>query len=915
MSRIINEISARLSLRAPQRDSLEIMARVATILNLAKDIDVAGALKVVQSEYPSVTDFERDFPSLCFALATGVGKTRLMGAFIAWLYLEGKSRNFFVLAPNLTIYNKLIADFSPGTAKYVFNGISEFVTAPPVIITGDNYESGKGVRDEARRGQLNLLPGMPESAIHINIFNISKIDSEAKAAVRENELPRIKRLQEYIGQSYFEYLSGLPDLVLLMDEAHRYRAKSGMRAISELKPILGLELTATPFTETPKGPSWFKNAVYSYSLAQAITDGFVKKPAVATRQDFEPKGLSEAELERIKLEDGVRLHETVRSELRLYAKGQDRRLVKPFMLVIARDTDHARDLLNRFKSPDFFGGQYADKVIEVHSALSGEEKEETVKSLLAVEDPEEKTEVVIHVNMLKEGWDVTNLYTIVPLRAANARTLIEQSIGRGLRLPYGKRTGVTTVDRLTIVAHDKFQEIVDEANKPGSLIRRIDTLILGPQGPAEAPTVVVVDPLAEVLVAAASHPTPPQDDLPMSTAPKVEASAVLAHPQGAMIASVVFNAIQRTAGLGSAKDLLGETQQAKLTAAVKAALPEIQEALPGVTAAVSVAEVIKQVAEAYVKLSIDVPRITVVPQSEQVAFAFTDFDLDVSGDRFRFQPVNEEILVQQLHDHAQDRIGSAAAQNREPRLEDYVVRELVDYDDVDYDSNAELLYKLAGQLVDHLRSRPLDDGAIRNVLLYHQKRIGALIHAQLDAHCKVQVIGYETKVLAGHTPLRSVSWSMAAGEEPRPFRVPVDKKGEIRSMLFAGFRKCLYPLQKFDADPERQFAVCLENEKRVEKWVKPAPNAFQIMLPGGQQYLPDFVVEADDGLYLCEVKRADYLKDPEVLDKARAAITWCESATAYTKKNGGKPWRYLMIPHTQIQENLSLDWFVKNCRR
>ena len=71
---------------------------------------------------------------------------------------------------------------------------------------------------------------------------------------------------------------------------------------------------------------------------------------------------------------------------------------------------------------------------------------------------------------LKEGWDVTNLYTIVPLRAANARVLIEQSIGRGLRLPYGKRTGVTAVDRLNIVAHDRFQEIISEANKPDSAI-------------------------------------------------------------------------------------------------------------------------------------------------------------------------------------------------------------------------------------------------------------------------------------------------------------------------------------------------------------------------------------------------------------------------------------------------------------
>ncbi len=102
-----------------------------------------------------------------------------------------------------------------------------------------------------------------------------------------------------------------------------------------------------------------------------------------------------------------------------------------------------------------------------------------IERLLKVEHTDEPTEIVIHVNMLKEGWDVTNLYTIVPLRAANARILIEQSIGRGLRLPYGKRTGVTAVDRLNIVAHDRFQEIIDEANKPDSAIR-LQAVVLDP---------------------------------------------------------------------------------------------------------------------------------------------------------------------------------------------------------------------------------------------------------------------------------------------------------------------------------------------------------------------------------------------------------------------------------------------------
>jgi len=150
-------------------------------------------------------------------LATGVGKTRLMGAFITYLFRQRLSRHFFVLAPNLTIYNKLITDFTPNTPKYVFEGIAEFATNPPELITGENYESGRGVRSEAIGQQVRMFDTSP---IHINIFNISKINSE----VRGDKAPRIKRLSEYIGQSYFDYLAGLHDLVLLMDESHRCKA-------------------------------------------------------------------------------------------------------------------------------------------------------------------------------------------------------------------------------------------------------------------------------------------------------------------------------------------------------------------------------------------------------------------------------------------------------------------------------------------------------------------------------------------------------------------------------------------------------------------------------------------------------------------------------------------------------------------
>lgn len=103
MNRHVNPIAGRLSLRPPQRQSLEILDRVTEIVPPKKEADITTALAAIKSEFPNVTNFEREFPSLCFALATGVGKTRLMGAFISYLRLVHGINHFFVLAPNLTI--------------------------------------------------------------------------------------------------------------------------------------------------------------------------------------------------------------------------------------------------------------------------------------------------------------------------------------------------------------------------------------------------------------------------------------------------------------------------------------------------------------------------------------------------------------------------------------------------------------------------------------------------------------------------------------------------------------------------------------------------------------------------------------------------------------------------------------------
>ena len=96
-------ISGVMSLRKPQKKSLEILDIIVNSVNLKKGMNLQAALGAVKALYPTCTDFERDFMSLTFALATGVGKTRLMGAFIAYLYTQHNIKNFFVVAPNTTI--------------------------------------------------------------------------------------------------------------------------------------------------------------------------------------------------------------------------------------------------------------------------------------------------------------------------------------------------------------------------------------------------------------------------------------------------------------------------------------------------------------------------------------------------------------------------------------------------------------------------------------------------------------------------------------------------------------------------------------------------------------------------------------------------------------------------------------------
>jgi type III restriction enzyme len=891
MNNIVNNIAHRLSLRQPQRKSLEILDRVCEILPINEQSDIETSLAKINQEFPTVTDFEREFPSLCFALATGVGKTRLMGAFISYLHLAYDIKNFFVLAPNLTIYNKLITDFTPNNPKYVFTGISEFAINSPIIITGENYETN---------ARTILDPQIP---CKINIFNISKINSE----VRGGKSPKIKRLSEYIGESYFDYLSQLKDLVILMDESHRYRASAGIRAINELKPLMGLELTATPSIETSKKPVYFQNVIYEYSLGKAITDDLVKDPAVVTRKDFNPASLSPAAIEQIKLEDGIYLHENIKAELKIYALQTGKPIVKPFMLVIARDTTHATQLLELIKSDEFAAGFYKDKVIQVDSSKTGSQEDEMVEKLLKVEHPDEPTEIVIHVNMLKEGWDVTNLYTIVPLRAANSQILIKQSIGRGLRLPYGKRTGITIVDRLNIVAHDKFQEIVEEAKRPESEIR-LQQIILTPEELEQKnKTVVSQSKLAQTLAITTEQKSVQNITIPETENQDIQTS-IFASTIEQKIANLTYQEIQKLENQPEKVPTISYLSTPKVQSIVREAVareyqPEQLE-IEGVNTPPNIADIVAKTTNLVIQQTIDIPKIIVVPQGE-VKSGFRSFALDVTDLNYRV-PSKKELYIQSLATDDFTSLEIKTDNSEEFQLENYIVKNLVNFDDICYDENADLLYDLASQVISHFLTY-LSEEETQKVLYYYQIEIANFVHNQMIKHFwEDDKVEYKYEISKGFTSLKESAYTTNT-KHYLDYRTSPPDKSNMSKYLFTGFSKCLYQEQKFQSEAERVLSIILERD--AIKWFKPARGQFQIYYKWDGNYLeyqPDFVAETAEIIYILEPKNRDEIDNPQVVAKKDVAVKWCQNASNYMLQHNGKPWVYVLIPHDAIAQNMTL---------
>lgn len=170
MADIVKRISYAMSLRTPQTEALSYLDAISANCDYKKDSKaeieaVASAHCEGQREIKIADQF--DFPSFCYAMATGIGKTRLMGACIYYLYKTKGYRHFFVLAPGNTIYEKLRKESNPAHPKYIFKGL-EAEMGRPKVYDGENYTS------YPTRYEQMQIKTEKTSEIQLFIFNIGK---------------------------------------------------------------------------------------------------------------------------------------------------------------------------------------------------------------------------------------------------------------------------------------------------------------------------------------------------------------------------------------------------------------------------------------------------------------------------------------------------------------------------------------------------------------------------------------------------------------------------------------------------------------------------------------------------------------------------------------------------------------------
>lgn len=419
-SDLLEAISADFDLRAPNKEALR---QLIFILDGDYDPEVQQVLN----------------------MATGLGKTYLMAAFVEYLRRQGVG-NVVIVTPGKTVQAKTVQNFTPGAPKFITGS-----SVPPEVVTPQDYSAWIN-----RTNGASTLSYGREIPMLAFIFNIQQliapkdVGGNTHGGTQEAMRRKPRRFDENAGV-LFDYLKSREDLVVIADESHLYgtTAKAFNAALRELEPAASIGLTAS--VDKKKD-----HVIFEYPLYQAIKNQYVKAPVLAFRKDG--YGTDQASEEQ-QLRDALQLRGIKQAFYDSYAASNNRNRVNAVVFIVCSDVEHATQVADLLRTPEYFGRDSA--VLQVDNQ---HDDDATQKLLNRLDQPDSPVLAVASVNKLKEGWDVKNIAVVVTLRAMASEVLTQQTMGRGLRLPFGRYSGVSQIDQLDIIAHQSFKELLAAEN-------------------------------------------------------------------------------------------------------------------------------------------------------------------------------------------------------------------------------------------------------------------------------------------------------------------------------------------------------------------------------------------------------------------------------------------------------------------
>ena len=746
--------------------------------------------------------------------AVGMGKTYIMAATMDYFAMGEGVRNFAIVTPGSTILRKTKGNFTSNHPKSLLPGLA----MRPAIITAENFNTP-------------AMRAVMDDPVEVKLY-IFTVQSLLKPTTKVGR--RTHKFQEGLGRGFYQQLRDLDDLMVFADEHHVYDAPKLSEAVRDLSPRALIGLTGTPTRKMGA------RVIYRFPLAAAIAEKYVKTPVIVGRKD-------DRDDPRTKLSDGVRLLELKQQAVEEFAEREGADPVNAVMLVVAQSIQEAQLYADLLESESFAEGKYAGHVLEIHS----KSPDKDLAALEAVEDPASPVRIIVAVDKLKEGWDVRNVYVIASMRASISKILTEQTLGRGLRLPFGRYTGVEFLDTLEVLAHESYDRLlkarkifqetfidhrthaVVRTDREGNPVVRTETETAGHDEGVAGGETAGLAPLTAAVTTVESRTSKAANTV------TVLASELRARDDvdPILVPQLRMSTIKCRFSLGDLTDMRPFRELGAKIAADPAQ------------------ELRRTVFSARRVVGPDgLPQVRVVRReaSDTIEASSDLFPLD------RLRSVLTRLVL------AADVVPGRAEEKRH------------------FDKILEAFLAGLGTKAQEALNHYLDRAAWRLIRLIEEKQREA-----------VPPPSYKHDLdLVRLNPVR----------RGRP-KTSEDRRGPFqRGVGYTGWSKSLYAEVWFDSKPERDVANILDEDDSVSLWVRLHRNDLPILWDNaGRDYNPDLIAIENDGTHLLiEVKADRDLESIDVAAKAEAARRWVNRVNVSDKVPAR--WHYLLLSETDIAQ-------------